>query len=192
MKYNGVTNLSVPQWLDRIPIKDRGLDLLGLRNPVLSIGNVFLSGVTTITPAIRNLSYRSWMIWIYAQWNLPADENYWRSFRERIESAFALSNLAVNPQMVGVIGSRKANSLIQSRFNDIELVKLVKSQDAFATYSNISQQLGLTIEDSNLLPSLTLERGIKLAEEFDSGIRKTKFYQKIKSNPELKYLTFEP
>ncbi len=191
MKYDGIENPTIPQWLDKIPIKERGLDLLGSRNPVLSIGNVFLSGVTTITPAIRNLSYRSWIIWIYAQWELPADERYWRSFRERIESAFALSNLAVDPKMFGVIGSRKANTVLNSETNEIELVNLVKSQKAFATYSNISQQLGLSIEDSNLLPALTSERGIKLAKEFDSKIKQTEFYSKIKSKPEIRYLTRE-
>lgn len=188
MKYDGSENPTIPQWLDEIPIKERGLDLLGLRNPVLSIGNVFLSGVTTITPSVRNLSYRCWMIWIYAQWNLPASPSSWKSFRERVESAFALSNIIVDRNVSGVIGSQKAKLLIDEGTKEIELVNLVRSQKAYATYTNISEQLGLTIEDSDLIPSLTKERGKVLAEEFDSRIKNTSFYNKLKKDPQLKSL----
>jgi len=190
MKYDGSESPTIPQWLDEIPIKERGLDLLGLRNSVLSIGNVFLSGVTTITPAVRNLSYRCWMIWIYAQWNLPANQVSWKSFRERVESAFALSNIMVDRSVSGVIGSQKAKLLIDEDFGQVELVNLVRSQKAFATYTNISEQLGLTIEDSDLIPSLTQERGKILAEEFDSRINNTSFYAKFKEDPQLKHLSF--
>lgn len=188
MNYDGVQNFSIPQWLDEIPIKERGLDLLGLRNSVLSIGNVFLSGVTTITPSVRNLSYRCWTIWIYAQWNLPANKSSWKSFRERVETAFALANIIVDPKISGVIGTQKGSQVLKEGNSEIELIPLV-NQKAFAIYTNISEQLGLTFENSDLMPNLTIERGNLLAEEFDSKIRNTSFYTKLKDNPDLKQIS---
>ena len=45
--------------------ENRGLDLLGLRAPAEAIANRLLNGVTTVTPAIRYLSLRSWLILRY-------------------------------------------------------------------------------------------------------------------------------
>ncbi len=191
MKYDGLKNIAIPKWLDSIPEKDRGLDLLGLRNPVQSIGNIFLSGITTITPSVRFLSYRAWMIWIYAQWELPSDSKIRRSFTERVESAFALSNIVIKGNMPGIIGRINANKVVrESPKNKIPLSNLVRIK-GFTIYTNVSEQLGITIEDSGIIPSLTRERGVPLAKAFNEQIKSTSFYKKFKSNPEIKELTID-
>ena len=50
---------SAPSWVDFAPKSERGLDLLGLRFPVQTIGLSLLNVVTTIAPKVRYLSFRT-------------------------------------------------------------------------------------------------------------------------------------
>ncbi len=188
VKYDGYINPTLPQWLEKIPDKTRGIDIMGLRNPSQSIGNIFLSGITTVTPTIRYLSYRAWMVWIYAQWEQPKSEKSYNSFVRRVETAFALSNLSIDRDMPGIIGSRKGKSILDKGKNEVELVDLV-GQKAYAIYTNASQQLGISREGSLFIPTLFEERGETLAINFDKIISGTKFYKKLKRDPKLNELS---
>lgn len=187
MKYDGEENPTIPHWLEEIPNKTRGIDLLGLRNPTQSIGNIFLSGITTVTPSIRYLSYRAWMVWIYAKWGLPNSEKTYKSFVERVESAFALSNLVVDRNMSGIIGSRKGKKIVENGDDNVELINLTANR-GYAIYTNASHQLGISEENSSFIPTISKERGEVLAQDFDSKISGTKFYSKFKKDPKTEVL----
>lgn len=56
-------NLSpnAPGWVDFAPESVRGQDLLGLRLPVQAIGLSLLNAVTTISPKLRYVSFRTFV-----------------------------------------------------------------------------------------------------------------------------------
>ena len=68
-----------PDWVDIGADVIRGLDLLGLRLPVQTLGYGLLNGVTTITPSIRYLSLHAWIVHGYAQSRGP---DRWDDFRD--------------------------------------------------------------------------------------------------------------
>ena len=45
--------IEAPEWVDSGAVLTDGLDLLGLRLPVQTIGGSLLDGVTTVTPSVR-------------------------------------------------------------------------------------------------------------------------------------------
>lgn len=53
--------MSAPRWVEG-NATTTGLDLLALRRPVQVIQGRLLNGITTITPRIRYLSLRTWLI----------------------------------------------------------------------------------------------------------------------------------
>src|SRR5919206_1432456 len=103
-----------PSWVDSGANPLNGLDLLGLRLPVQNIGNSLLNGVTTITPLVRYLSFRAWIINAYVQARMPDQWKAFREFASRVEAAIALGNMLVNPKAVNVIGADEARTLVNS------------------------------------------------------------------------------
>jgi hypothetical protein len=153
-----------PTWVDSGATVIKGLDLLGLRLPVQNIGNSLINGVTTITPLVRYLSFRAWIIHVYVQARMP---NRWKSFREfasRAEAAIALGNVMVNPAAVNVIGADEARELVNSGADPLPLKALVK-QLAVNIYGNPFEQLGLKNPDKTEVPGLSTERGFSLAQQ---------------------------
>jgi hypothetical protein len=153
-----------PSWVDSGAAVNNGLDLLGLRLPVQSIGNKLINGVTTITPLVRYLSFRAWIIHVYVQARMP---NRWKSFREfasRVEAAIALGNMMVNPTVVNIIGADEARELVNSDADPLPLKALVK-QLAVNIYGNPFEQLGLKNPDKTEVPGLSKERGFLLAQQ---------------------------
>ena len=59
--------LQPSDWLTSGAVITGGLDLLGLRLPVQFIGGTLLDGVTTVTPSVRYLAFRAWLIHRYGQ-----------------------------------------------------------------------------------------------------------------------------
>lgn len=57
--------LPPPAWVDLGAAPNRGLDLTGLRLAVQSIGNDLLDGITTISPAVRYVSFHAWTVFSY-------------------------------------------------------------------------------------------------------------------------------
>jgi hypothetical protein len=60
-----------PTWVSSGAVITGGLDLLGLRLPVQFIGGTLLDGVTTVTPSVRYLAFRAWLIRRYGQSGQP-------------------------------------------------------------------------------------------------------------------------
>ena len=55
------------------------VDLLGLRLPVQFIGGTLLDGVTTVTPSVRYLAFRAWLIHRYGQ---TGRADSWQAFTD--------------------------------------------------------------------------------------------------------------
>jgi hypothetical protein len=158
-----------PSWVDSGADPINGLDLLGLRLPVQNIGNSLLNGVTTITPLVRYLSFRAWIIHAYVQARMPDQWKAFREFASRVEAAIALGNMLVNPKAVNVIGADEARTLVSSGDDPLPLKALVV-QLAVNIYGGPSEQLRLSFSDESEVPGLSRERGLPLAKQVEEQL----------------------
>jgi len=174
--------MPIPDWVDSEAEPIRGLDLLGLRLPAQAIGNILLSGITTISPTTRYLSIRAWIIRTFELSGLPATWKAIEDFAASIESAVVLGNLLVNPHMPGLVGPDRAHPLVESGTDPLPLGRLVV-QLAFNTYAGPSEALGLSLTLPSGLPALTSERGKPLADEFEKSVQGTRFRAALAGGP---------
>lgn len=142
---------------------------MGLRLPVQTIGNKLLNGVTTITPLVRYLSFRTWIAYSYAQSRAPNDPKHFREYALRVEAAIAYGNLLHDLDRVGILGSTEGREIINSGVSPLPLKELVK-QLGVNIYGGPSDQLGLTVSTDTGVPALTRERGLMLAELVNSRV----------------------
>ncbi|MBK7708766.1 MAG: hypothetical protein IPJ30_24195 [Acidobacteria bacterium] len=89
-------DFSIPDWVEHGEKTTRGLDLVGLRNPVQNIVVELLNGVTTITPSVRYLSIRAMTARAYVKAQLPDNSTLFREFSAKLEAAVAIGNLLVD------------------------------------------------------------------------------------------------
>jgi len=155
-------NLQAPDWINSGAVITGGLDLLGLRLPVQFIGGTLLDGVTTVTPSVRYLVIRAWLIHRYGQTGQPDDWQTYTDFAARIESAFVLGNLIQDRSISGLIGSDQALTRLDLNTPQVEVSALVKSP-ASTIYTGPSDQLGLSKTRDNAVPALVDTRGLPLA-----------------------------
>lgn len=158
-----------PSWVDSGSKPARGLDLLGLRLPVQTIGNKLLNGVTTITPLVRYLSFRTWISYCYAQSRSPNDSRPFLDYASRVEAAIAYGNLLHNLDKIGILGATEGRDLVNSGVSPLPLKALVK-QLGVNIYGGPCDQLGLTKSTDTGVPALTRERGLVLAELLNSRL----------------------
>ncbi|HZT26569.1 MAG TPA: hypothetical protein VFA57_12770 [Pseudolabrys sp.] len=174
-----------PDWISFEADKTEGLDLLGLRAPVQQIGNQRFNGVTTVTPKLRYLSVLTWIIWRYSHARLP---NAWRPFERFIEAQEALivlANRLKSREIGNLVGVTKADELLDSGRQNFPLQRLVQ-QTAFNVYVTTSRQLHLTHDETDgVLPGLTKEHGLKLAQAFDAVIRDTAYGRQLERRPTI-------
>ena len=155
--------LQPPTWISSGAVISGGLDLLGLRLPVQYIGGTLLDGVTTVTPSVRYLAFRAWLIHRYGQ---TGGADSWQTFTEfaaRIESALVLGNLIQEPSIGGLIGSDQALERLATGDARVQISSLVKAP-ASTIYAGPSDQLGISISRDNAVPGLVFERGLPLAQ----------------------------
>lgn len=170
------TRIPVPEWVDS-PEKTNGLDLLGLRLPVQNIGNALLDGVTTVTPAIRYLSLRAWIVHSYIR---CGGEDSWKSlirFAKRVEASIAYGNLLTMDPPNGILGLHEARDALNRGGDMLPLKDLIKGS-GLATYGNPSNQLGISFTQEEV-PGLTLERGEPLAELVHECVRESALGEQI-------------
>ena len=161
--------LPAPSWVDSGSRPNRGLDLLGLRLPVQTIGNKLLNGVTTVTPLVRYLSFRTWISYCYAQSRSPNDSKRFLEYASRAEAAIAYGNLLRNSEKIGILGATEARDVIISGVSPLPLKALVK-QLGVNIYGGPCDQLGLTKATDTGVPALTRERGVSLAQLLNSRL----------------------
>jgi len=161
--------LQAPEWISSGATITGGLDLLGLRLPVQTIGGTLLDGVTTVTPSVRYLAFRAWLIHRYGQ---RGGADSWQTFTEfasRVESALVLGNLIEDPSIGGLIGSDQALERLAFGNTQVQLSSLVKSP-ASTIYTGPSDQLGISKSRGNWVPALVMERGLPLAKAVDQRL----------------------
>lgn len=158
--------LEAPQWVDSGAVITGGIDLLGLRLPVQAIGATLLDGITTVTPQVRYLAFRAWLIHRYGQTGLPDSLEHFTEFALRVESALVLGNLLQDRGIRGLIGADKAVLRLDAGAPELSIAPLVQSP-ASTIYAGASDELGITRKRDPAVPALVLERGMPLAKLVD-------------------------
>ena len=154
-------------WVEA-PAPTRGLDLLGLRLPVQSIGNSLLDGITTVTPTIRYLSLRSWILRSYIH---SGGEDTWKSlaaFAKRVEAAIAYGNQLGGDAPAGVIGAVEARRAVAGNADPLPLKGLIQTA-AIGIFTGPSDQLGLSSSRDGV-PALDETRGDALGRLIESAV----------------------
>jgi hypothetical protein len=161
--------LQAPEWISSGADITGGLDLLGLRVPVQRIGDKLLDGITTVTPSVRYLAFRAWLIQRYGQRGGVDSWQAFTKFAARVESALVLGNLVEDQSIVGLIGRNQALERIEPGKVSVEISSLVKVP-ASTIYAGPSDQLGISKSRDNAVPALVEERGVPLAKAVDKRL----------------------
>jgi hypothetical protein len=165
-----------PSWVQLGALPNRGLDLTGLRLPVLSIGNELLDGMTTVTNSVRYASFYSWTVLSYLNARRPDNKKEFRVFTDQVETAIALGNVLWNDRVVGVVGFDGAVAVVRAQTDPVPLEPLVE-QSAANIYFNSLQQLKFTQPAAHHVPGLSVERGKPLAELVTRELSKSRLGQ---------------
>ena len=177
-------SLRPPEWISSGAVITGGLDLLGLRLPVQFIGGTLLDGVTTVTPSVRYLAFRAWLIHRYGQTGQADDWQTYTDFAARIESALVLGNLTQDRSIGGLIGADQALVRLDADTPQVEVSALVKSP-ASTIYTGPSDQLGLSKTRDNLVPALVDTRGLPLALAAQQRLARIPLLDRLVSEPNL-------
>jgi len=170
-----------PEWVDSGCQLTGGLDLLGLRNPVQTIGGALLDGVTTVSPSIRYIGLRAWLIHRYAETRRPDSWREFTNFAGYAESALVLGNLRRDRKIYGLIGADEGVVRLDASSATVKLSALVKTP-ATTVYAGPSEQLGVSWARDDKMPGLTGERGKRLALAVEEKFGKIPFVGKIFSD----------
>ena len=168
-----VDRLPPPGWVDLGAAPNRGLDLTGLRLAVQSIGSDLFDGITTISPAIRYVSFYAWIVLSYLNAKRPDSWSAFRTFAEQIETAIAFANVLGNATVTGLVGVEGAARIAGEPTDPVPLETLV-DQPAVNIYFNPSQQLKFLLPPTLAVPGLSKERGVPLARLMHDTISKTR------------------
>lgn len=177
-------SLKPPEWIRSGAEITGGLDLLGLRLPVQFIGGTLLDGVTTVTPSVRYLAFRAWLVHRYGQTGQADDWQTYTDFAARIESVLVLGNLTQDRTISGLIGADQALVRLDAGTPQVEVSSLVKSP-ASTIYTGPSDQLGLSKTRDNLVPALVDTRGLPLALAVQQRLARIPLLERLVSEPKL-------
>lgn len=176
--------LQPPDWISSGAVITGGLDLLGLRLPAQAIGGGLIDGVTTVTPSVRYLAFRAWLIHRYGQSGRPDSWQTFTEFAARVESALVLGNLIEDPSIGGLIGSDQALERLALGDAHVQISSLVKSP-ASTIYTGPSDQLGISKSRDNAVPALVIERGLPLAKVVDQRLASVSVVDRILRQDDL-------
>jgi hypothetical protein len=169
-----------PAWVDDWAKDTKGLDLLGLRLVVQALQATLLNGITTITPRVRYLSLRTWLIDVYwsAPGRRPDTTKGFLTFSGPGEAAFALANLHRDPGTLYLVGTRWARPRLQEGTPVIVLERLW-SQRAMNNYARASEQLRLSRAGVTGAPDVGAARGLPLARAAATSFESTRIGRRI-------------
>jgi hypothetical protein len=173
--------LEAPSWVSSGAVITGGLDLLGLRLPVQFIGGTLLDGVTTVTPSVRYMAFRAWLIHRYGQNGLPDSWQRFTEFSARVECALVLGNLIQDRAIDGLIGADEAVIRLNANTPRIAISPLVKSP-ATTVYAGPCDQLGISKSRDDLVPALVAERGHPLALKVDERLGQVPLIDRLLRN----------
>lgn len=160
-----------PELVITTAVPSSGMDLLGLRSPAESVAYSMLNGITTVTPNVRYLSIRAWVIFRYAELKALDDHKEFMAFAHKVECSLVLGNLLNDHSTPYLIGKDSAVEAINSDENLLELKPLVKAP-AMNIYAGPSQQLKIAWRGKKL-PGITEERGLPLAMTVNEAFQKS-------------------
>lgn len=160
--------VEAPEWIENGATPTGGLDLLGLRLPVQTIGGSLLNGITTVTPSIRYIAIRAWLIHRYSQAKLPDSANEFTKRSSTVECALVLGNLLQDRSMTGLIGFNEALERLNTGTQSLDLGALVKTP-ASTIYAGASEQLLVSWSREDGMPGLGENRGLPLALAIEQG-----------------------
>lgn len=171
-----------PAFVDLEVTAGGGLDVLGLRLPGQSIRDTLLNGVTTVTPTVRYLSLRTWLLHRYATAKPRPPDRYsaFVEYARRAESAFVLGNLMLGQVDTTLVGSREATRRLIDHQTNYPLDPLAE-QPATRIYAGPSQQLRLTEAARPSIPKLGRENGLPLVEAVEEALGKTVLGERLRS-----------
>ena len=176
------TSLAPPQWVESGAIDSKGLDLLALRAPAMRIGNELLDGITTITPSVRYLSFVAWITQRYWERGGQDSRRGYLEFARRLEAVIVLSNLVVDRDTLGLIGSDTAATDLEG--DEIPLAIQVRALGT-NVYAGPAEHLRILESRPDAeVPHLTLLRGLPLAREIDEAVSHTALGRRL-ANEEL-------
>jgi len=186
------TEPNAPTWVDFSPDPVSGLDLLGLRLPTRNIGLSLLNGITTISPKVRYLSFRTFIADAYrtAPGPPPDSHDSFLSFALPAEAAYVFGNALVDPDASNIVGITRAKELLDENSTNVPLNKLV-GQPAVNVYAGPAQELGLVGIRPKGSPSVDVERGLPLAEVLRKEWGHTTIGDHILSGERLRTATIE-
>jgi hypothetical protein len=141
-----------------------GLDLLGLRAPAEAIANRLMDGVTTVTPAVRYLAFRAWLILRYLELGGIKNWDAFSAFAAKAEAVVAYGSQLAEDQTSGVVGRNGAAVEVNKTEASLTLKRLTRIL-AINVYGGPSEALGLG-ESSGDVPTLTSERGFLPREKW--------------------------
>lgn len=182
--------IEVPSWIDSGAKITGGLDLLGLRLPVQTIGGTLLNGVTTITPSVRCLGIRAWMIFRYGQTGLPDSWTSFTEFAARLETAIVLANLHQEKSISGLIGADQALERLHGNTFSLSTSPLVQTPAA-TIYAGPSDQLRISGTRGAAVPGLDVMRGMPLAQLIDRSLSKIPLIVRMLSNFDINEINID-
>lgn len=177
-------NVEAPSWISSGAVITGGLDLLGLRLPVQVIGNALLNGITTVTPSVRYIALRAWLIHQYGQSGNPDTWKAFMDFSGRVEAALVLGNLVQDPSIGGLIGSDDGLERLRTSTSTLAISPLVQAPAA-SIYSGPSDQLGISKSRDDAVPGLTVERGLALAAVVGRRLSQVPILKVLLSQPSI-------
>lgn len=176
--------IQAPGWVNSGAKITGGLDLLGLRLPVQLIGGTLLDGVTTVTPSVRYIALRAWLISRYGQSGMPDSWNAFSEFAARLEAILVFGNLIQDRSITGLIGADQALDRLDANTPTLSTAPLVITPAA-TIYAGPSDQLGVTRARGDAVPGLITERGIPLATIVDKRLASIPLIQQFLARPNL-------
>jgi hypothetical protein len=156
----------LPRWVEANGKPTDGIDLLGLRLPVQRIGLSLLDGITTVTPSVRYLGLRAWLIHLYGRSGGPDTQTAFAEFSLRVEAGLVLGSLLESPSLNGMVGSDEATVLIASTDDKIDVKALVQTPAA-VIYAGAANQIALTEERGKSVPAIVSNRASALVLAID-------------------------
>lgn len=179
----------VPELVKTEAIPSSGMDLLGLRSPAESIAYSMLNGITTVTPNVRYLSIRAWIIFRYANLEALDDRKEFMAFAHKVECSLVMGNLLNDPSTPYLIGKDSAVKSLNGDEDSLELKQLVKSP-ATNIYAGPTQELKIAWRGKRV-PGITEERGLPLAMTVDEVFQDIELPLSITSGKETQAFTRE-
>ena len=174
-----------PAWVSPDDKMSGGQDFMGLRNLGNRIGYVAMNGVTSVTPRVRYLALREWMLATW--WRVRGEDRRgaFTAFAQGVEAAIVMANLRAGLTESGLIGSTKGRTRL-SEPGPWTLESLVEIPGA-TIYAGATEQLGLDTTQFEQGGTLvvrkvagpTVERGQGLARIVEESLRQTRLGQEL-------------